>query len=205
MATELETQTRTATRTDGRRVFSGLNTQQRTEYRRPNFSSIDFDDTYQDTVVQTSYDTTVEEISVDAPKKMDMLTVEKTIEQRPQTPLKIKLHARGKIIVSVLSICICALMAFMIANFVTIGNLNGIIAQKQQVVIEQQDRVNHLQEEYDNLENSTEETAKNNGFTQIDNDQVSEIGSVSPLEKPQAEIEGNWFDNFCNWLSGIFN
>lgn len=205
MATELETRTRTTTRTDGRRVFSGLNTEQRTEYRRPNFSSIDFDDTNQDTIVQTSYDTMVEEIAVDTPKKMDMLTVEKNIEQRPQTPLKIKLHARGKIIVSVLSVCICALMAFMIANFVTIGNLNGIIAQKQQVVIEQQDRVNHLQEQYDQLENSTEETAKNNGFTQIDNEQVSEIDMVNPLEKPQAEIEGNWFDNFCNWLSGLFN
>lgn len=205
MATELETRTRSTTSVGGRRVFSGLNTEQRTEYRRPNFSSIDFDDTNQDTIVQTSYDTMVEEIAVDTPKKMDMLTVEKTIEQRPQTPLKIKLHARAKIVISVLSVCICALMAFMIANFVTIGNLNGIIAQKQQVVIEQQDRVNHLQEEYDKLESSTEETAKNNGFTQIDNEQVNEIDLVNPLEKPQANIEGNWFDNFCNWLSGIFN
>lgn len=206
MATELETRTST-TRTSGRRVFSGLNTEQKTEYRKPNFSSINFDDndSYQDVAVQTSYDTTVEEISVDSPTKMDMLTIEKTIEQRPQTPLKIKLHARGKILVTVLSICICALVAFMIGNFVTIGNLNGIISQKQQVVIQQQEKVNQLQEQYDQIANSTEENAINNGFSQINNEQVNEIGSVSPLEKPQAKIEGNWFDDFCNWLSGIFN
>ena len=204
MATELETRTRTTT-TTGRRFFAGLNQEEtRTEYKRPNFSSIDFDNV--ETVdVQTSYDTDVEEITVDTPKKMDMLTVDKTIEQRPQTPLKVRLNARGKIIVSVLSICICALVAFMIGNFITIGNLNGVIAQKQQIVMHQQETVNNLQEEYDSLGNNVEQNASDSGFAQIDNEQVTQINGVGQLEKPSADIEGNWFDSFCNWLSELFS
>lgn len=204
MATELDTRTRTTT-TSGRRIFTGLNQEEtRTAYRRPNFSSINFDNV--ETVdVQTSYDTTVEEITVDTPRKMDMLTVDKTIEQRPQTPLKVRLNARGRIIVSVLAICICALVAFMVGNIVTINNLNGVIAQKQQIVMQQQETVNNLQEEYDSLGNNIEQSATDNGFSQVNNEQVTEIGSVNQLEKPSAEIEGNWFDSLCNWLSELFS
>lgn len=204
MATEFETRTRTTT-TTGRRIFTGLNEEEtRTEYRRPNFSSINFDNV-QLVDSETSYDTAIEEISVDTPKKMDMLTVDKTIEQRPQTPLRVRLNARGKIIVSVLAICICALVAFMVGNLVTIGNLNGVIAQKQQIVMQQQDTVNDLQQEYDNLGNNIEQDASDSGFAQIDSNQVAEMNGVNKLEKPSADIEGNWFDSLCNWLSNLFN
>ncbi len=204
MATELETRTSTTT-TTGRRIFTGLNTDSvRTEYKRPNFSGINFDEV-RTVDVQTSYDTTVEEITVDTPKKMDMLTVERTIEQRPQTPLKVHLNARGKIIVSVLAICICALVAFMIGNIVTISSLNGVIAEKQQLVLEQQQVVSDLQKEYDDLGDSTQQNAADNGYSQIDASQVTEVGGVAELEKPSAVIEGNWFDSLCNWLSTLFN
>ncbi len=204
MATELETRTSTTTST-GRRIFTGLNQDNvRTEYRRPNFSSITFDNV-EEVDIQTSYDTTVEEISVDTPKKMDMLTVDKTIEQRPQTPLRVRLNARGRIIVSVLAICICALVAFMIGNIVTINNLNGVIAQKQELVLQQQQTVSDLQQEYDDLGNNIQQNASDNGYVQIDTSQVTEIGNVDVLEKPSADIEGNWFDSLCNWLSELFN
>lgn len=204
MATELETRTSTTTST-GRRIFTGLNQDSiRTEYRRPNFSSITFDNV-EEVDIQTSYDTTVEEISVDTPKKMDMLTVDRTIEQRPQTPLRVRLNARGRIIVSVLAICICALVAFMIGNIVTINNLNGVIAQKQELVLQQQQTVSDLQQEYDELGNNIQQNASDNGYTQIDASQVTEMGNVTALEKPSADIEGNWFDSFCNWLSELFN
>lgn len=204
MALDFETRTRTTTDT-GRRIFTGLNQDStRTQYKRPNFSAIDFDDV--DTVdVQTSYNTTVEEISVDTPRKMDMLTVDRSIEQRPQTPLRVRLNARGRIIVGVLAICICALMAFMIGNIVTINNLNGVIAQKQQIVMQQQDVVNDLQSEYDSLGENIEQNASQNGFAQIENDQVTQINGVNQLQKPSAEIEGNWFDSLCNWLSELFS
>ena len=91
MALDLETRTRTTTST-GRRIFSGLNQEDvRTEYRRPNFSGINFEDV-QEVDVETTYQPHIERISVETPQRMDMLTVEKTIEQRPQTPLKVKLN-----------------------------------------------------------------------------------------------------------------
>ena len=93
----------------------------------------------------------------------------------------------------------------MIGNFVTINNLNGVIAQKQQIVMQQQETVNDLRQEYDQLGNSIEQNATNNGFAQIENEQVTEIGGVNQLEKPTADIEGNWFDSLCNWLSNLFN
>lgn len=204
MATELETRTRTTTST-GRRVFSGLNTDQRTEYRRPNFSSINFDQAERQVEVQTSYDTMVEEISIDTPKKVDMLTIEKTIEQRPISSQKVKLNARGKIFVTVLSVCICALMAFMIGNFVTINNLNSVVSEKQQMVMQQQEHVGQLQDDYDSKGNNVENSAKEQGYQKIESDQIEQINGVDAINKPQAQIDGNWFDDLCNWLSGLFN
>lgn len=204
MATELETRTRTTTST-GRRIFTDYDSQDvRTSYRKPNFSGINFDDV--ETVdVQTNYDTTIEEISVDTPRKMDMLTVDKAIEQRPQTPLKVKLNARGRIIVSVLAICICALVAFMVGNIVTLNSLNGTLAEKQQIVMEQQQIVSDLQDRYDSINNSMQDNAANNGYIDIDASQVGSVDSVNELAKPEAVIEGNWFDTLCNWLSNLFN
>lgn len=205
MAIDYETETRTTT-TTGRRIFSGLNVdrQQTTEYRRPNFSRISFDEV-EAVDSETSYNSTPEQISIDSPKQMDMLTVEKTIEQRPITPVKVRLNARGKIIVSVLSICICALIAFMIGNIVTINGLNNQIAAQQQIVLNQQQQVSDLKDEYDNLNNSLEQEAQNSGYTSIDSVQVTEVGGVEIIEKPTADIQGNWFDNLCNWLSNIFS
>lgn len=204
MATELETRTRTTT-TEGRRIFTGIYQDDvRTEYRRPNFSSIQFD-TVQDVNVETSYDSPVEQIEVEKTRKVDMLTVDRTIEQRPQTPLKVRLNARGKIIVSVLAICICALVAFMVGNIVTINNLNGVIAQKQEYVLEQQQVVSDLQQEYDSLENGVQENATQNGYSPIDASQVTEVSGVTQISKETAEIETNWFDRLCDWLSGLFN
>ena len=203
MATELETRT-TSTTTTGRRIFSGLNSTETVQYRRPNFSGIQFDN-IQEVDVQTNYDTTVEQITVDTPKKMDMLTVDKVIEQRPQTPLKVHLNARGRIVVSVLAICICALVAFMIGNIITINNLNNAIIVKQQYVAEQQQIVNDLQEEYNSLEENVMQNATNNGYITIDSSNVSYLNDISIIEKAKPNIDDNWFDNLCTWLSNLFN
>ena len=203
MATELETRTRTTTNT-GRRIFTDFEAQDSIgSYKRPNFSGINFEGV--ETVdIQTNYNTTIEEIAVETPRQMDILTVDKTIEQRPQTPLKVKLNARGRIIVSVLAICICALMAFMVGNIVTLNSLNGTLAQKQQIVMEQQQAVSDLQDRYDSINNSLQDNAANNGYIEIDANQVGSVNGVTELAKPEAVIEGNWFDTLCNWLSNIF-
>lgn len=204
MVTQIETETKTQTTTNtGRRIFAGLNSDTATEYKRPSFSSIDFEDVEIDR--QTSYQTTDAPITIEKPKTMDMLTIEKQIEQRPQTPIKIKLNARGKIIISVLAICICALVAFMIGNIVTISQLNETIRQKEEYVYSQQQQVDELQANYDQISNEMYDNALSNGYQTIESDQIISVDEVLKIEKDNAEIDGNWFDNLCNFLSNFFN
>lgn len=203
MATDLEQRTTTEQQTR-RGFFSSMNISgEDTQYCRPNFSAIDFEDA-SNISSEKHYDSRVETITVDNPRKLDMLTIDKAIEQHPQAPIKVTLNARGRIIVSVIAICICALMAFMIGNAVAIGNLNYQINQQQEIVYQQQETVNGLQQEYDALTNGAQQAAIDSGYTQTIENAYS-VDEVLELNRAETEIPGNWFDNLCNFLSNLFN
>ena len=201
MATELEQ--RTSQETETRRgIFSRISDAPDTEYRRPIFSNLSFEDT--STInVQKHYTGQTEELAVDSARKVDMLTIDKRIEQHPQAPVKVHLNAHGRILISVIAICICALVAFMIGNAVTIGNLSSQVSAKSQVVYEQQLAVNDLQNQYDVISEGVESAARDAGLTG-DLSGATELSAVEDLVRPSAQIETNWFDNLCNFLSHLF-
>lgn len=197
MVTQLEKQ---ETKQESKRIFTGLDTSRlntTTEYRRPNFSEIDFE------TVSAPIDTITPSQTIKEEQK-DQLIVSEQILNKPAAPTKVKLNARGKIILSVAVICICALMAFMIGNIVTICSLNNTISAKQQVVASQQQIVSELKGQSDNIMQGIEQNATNNGFSQIDSASVVQTDSITPVSKPSANIEGNWFDSLCEFLSNLF-
>jgi len=200
MATE--TQERITTTTARRGIFSQSQTAADTQYHRPIFSNLDFEDT--STIsVQKHYQSDVETIRVEGQRKVDMLTVDKAIEQHPETPVKVHLNAHGKILISVVAICICALIAFMIGNAVTLGSLSASVSVKQQVVYEQQQTVNSLKQQYQSLEDNVLERAAEAGYTQSAGGTAMQ--AVQEVAKPTAEVETNWFDALCNFLANLFN
>lgn len=203
MVTELETKTKTQSTHESRRIFSGLESSASADYKRPSFSTIDFD--VPSITNKTEYDLQARDIEVAEQKQTDMLVVEKAIEQKPEKSLKIKLNSRGKIIVTVLAICICALLTFMIANIVTISSLNGTISAKQNYISSQQSEVDKLRQEYDEILNNLETTAGESGYQQIDPSQIVEYNGSEIINKPTTNIESNWFDKLCNFFAQLFN
>ncbi len=198
MVTQIEEQ---ETKQEQKRIFTGLNTSRlnqstTTEYRRPNFSDIDFEPINFSETITSENPVTVQKNTV---------SVSEEIISRPSTRARARLNARGKIILSVAIICICALMAFMIGNAVTISGLNGSIAQKQQLVAQQQQVVSDLYNQSQKLDEDLYDNAINNGYGEIDAQDVVQTGNISKIDKPKAEIESNWFDNLCNWFAGLFN
>jgi len=201
MATELEQRTTQITETK-RGIFSRMSDAPDTEYRKPIFRNLSFEDT--STInVQKHYTSQTEQISVDSARKVDMLTIDKQIEQHTETPVKVHLNAHGRILISVIAICICALVAFMIGNAVTIGSLSSQVSAKSQVVYEQQLAVNDLQNQYEVITEGIESAARDAGLTG-DLSGATELVPVEDLVRPTAQIETNWFDNLCNFLSHIF-
>lgn len=204
MALQVDQKTTVETSTN-KRIFASFDTTTEdtkydASYKKPNFSGLDFE---QVTVNgEKHYTSDIEQISIDNPRKMDVLTIDKKIEQHPERPIKVRLNARGKIIVSVLAICICALMAFMIGNAVTISALNTTLAQKQAMVASQQAEVDALQEQYDYIVSQGQETAAANGYSSSASGQ--EIDSIEELGRTTSQIETNWFDDLCNFLSNLF-
>lgn len=202
MATEVEEKITQTTDTK-RGIFSRMSQGQDTEYRRPIFSNLSFEDT-SSLNAQKHYTSQTEQIVVDSERRVDMLTIDKQIEQHPETPVKVHLNAHGRILISVIAICICALVAFMIGNAVTIGSLSSAVSAKSQVVYEQQLAVNDLQYQYDEITAGLEETARDSGFTG-DLSNATELDSGKTYVRQGANIESNWFDALCNFLSGIFS
>ena len=198
MATEKQTQTTTS-----KRIFAGLDsTSVDTQYKKPNFSRLDFEDTKVD--VQKHYETDIQKVSIENPKSMDMLTIDEQIGQKPETPVKVRLNARGKIIVSVIAICICALMAFMIGNIVTINSLSQTVSQKTQLVNTQQQTVNTLQQQYDYTVSQTQDVAGEYGYIASEQTPVY-IEEIADISRDSAVVESNWFDDLCNFLANLFN
>lgn len=198
MVTQLQEQ---ETKQESKRIFTGLDTSRlnsttTTQYRRPNFSEIDFEQ------VSTTVDTITPSEKLEIQK--DKLSVSEQILNKPQTPTKVRLNARGKIILSVAVICICALMAFMIGNIVTICGLNNSISAKQQIVAGQQQIVSELNSQSNDIMQGIEQSATDNGYSQIDSSNVVQTENISNYSKPKANIEGNWFDSLCEFLSNLF-
>ena len=127
--------------------------------------------------------------------------------ETPETEGKIKIRARGKIAITVYSIILVALIAFSIYNAVAINALQGDVALKNQTYISALADINALQAEYNEL--GLDETIFNkagqNGFIQSTENDIVRVSKVEMDSREKVEVETNWFEELCQFLSGIFN
>ena len=198
MATELQTKTETK---QERSIFTGsFNFSERTEYKRPAFKEINFDD-----VADYTQPTTVATIEKQQLPQIQQRPVAE-VKQQEQQDKKVKLNAHGKIIIAVVAVVVCALMAFAIGNAVMLSSLGSSVAAKQQYVATQQQTVADLEQQFNDLNNNIKNEASDKfGYSDASDANVIELERVDTIYRAPAQIETNWFDKLCNFFSGLFN
>ena len=205
-------ETRTQTRTDrfgGYSSYSNPLVEEEEEYRQ---TSTFFDDEETpEFEVQKNYnyskydDVTTEEQEV----TMAMPNVIRQNREKVQSiesESKVKLRARAKIAITVYSIILLSLIAFAIYNAVAINQMQAIVAAKNQTYITETIVINDLLEEYNSLGSSDRILSEVEGeFIEPTESNIIRVSKSAMEERSETEIESNWFEELCSFLSGLFN
>lgn len=177
---------------------------------QPSYSTL-YTDTQEDENTSTAYESETEyKINEDLGGDVTIVptfmpTIERKAQEKEIQDVKLKLNARGKIIVAVFSIISVLLLSFCIYNAVLIGNLNATL-KEQQVKAELVTRdVYNATNEYNNI-TSTDNILASLPAGYVDGS--NKVMEVNLTERPQivsAEPSSNWFDKLCKFLSNLFN
>ena len=204
-------ETRTRTRTDR---YGGY-----TSYSNRNM----FDEDYNESTTMTNYEQETPEYEVqqnymfesdssirqdEVTKTMAMPEVvkkERTFESvEPQS--KVKIRARAKIAIAVYSIILLSLISFAIYNAVAINNMQAEVAAKNQLYITQSVVINDLLNTYNELGSEDRILNETQGefFEPTEND-IVRVSKSSMETRQEVEVESNWFEELCSFLSGLFS
>ena len=146
--------------------------------------------------------------------EMEMPSVERKIvaqeetvyKPQAQTRSRVKLNARGKIMVAVYSIVVAIITAFCIYNAVAIGGLQEDIVAKSQIVASQTQVITGLQETYNSLgEDNTIMSQVDGEFKTPEASDVVSVSDFEMTERPSYKEETNWFEDFCEALKKLFS
>ena len=205
-------ETRTQTRTDrfgGYSSFRSPVVEEEEEYKQ---TSTFFDDEETpEFEVQKNYsyarydDVTTEEQE----RTMAMPNVIRQSKEKVQpveSESKVKLRARAKIAITVYSIILLSLIAFSIYNAVAINQMQALVDAKNQTYITESIVINDLLNEYNNLGSSDRILSEVEGeFIEPTENHIIRVSRGSMEEREETKIESNWFEELCEFLSGLFN
>ena len=210
MATTYETRTQTRTdRYGGYSSYSPRYEEETTNYEPQSFVEYeDNDDTAFE--VQKNYSFGVDEDIVQEEQTRSMAMPEVIRSKRaiasPVNESKIKIRARGKIAIAVYSIILATLIAFAIYNAVAISNLQGTVAAKNQTYISQSLDINTLLDEYNRLGSDDRILADLDGtFVEPNQGDIVRVSKKLMEKRDKTEVETNWFEELCEFLSGLFS
>ena len=175
----------------------------------PSVSTYEGSSTYEETPsyqVETEYN--IEKLPEDEiiePTFMPTLDRPAPVSDASQD-VKIRLNARGKILVGVFSMVVGILIAFMIYNAVVISNLSNQLAYLEVERTSISANVGELSSSYQDRTSysSVEQNAIDLGMKVAGG--TSEVVSISPRpEIKEATVDGNWFDSVCEFFSNLFS
>lgn len=142
------------------------------------------------------------------PIKTFMPTVQKKTKAviETQEKVKVKINARGKIMVAVYSCIIALLAVFAIYNAFSISNLNSTIAQKENAFVSDQETVLVLENQLSNMTTENNIKSKLNGnFREAQESDKVYLNHTEKTEVPVYNQPTNLFDKICVFLSNLFN
>ena len=122
-----------------------------------------------------------------------------------KTKQKLALTPRMKIVATVFSIITFALVFLIIFNFASLGSINSTIADRQITVNELNLRINDLKSQYNELSDDNNFMQRAEDYILPDESNTYHIDSSNfYTEEGIEDLPSNWFNDFCNFLSGIF-
>ena len=113
-----------------------------------------------------------------------------------------------KIAITMFAIIAFSLVFLIVWNFVSIGKLNSMIADKQRIVNELSSSITGLRNEYTLVsdEENLYDQAQNAGFVESDdsNTYVVSAGEMFVEEEVQ-DLPSNWFNDVCDFFTKLFS
>ena len=179
---------------------------------------------------QQSYNPTYNQVSSDTfddepVQKKQVYKMETPTILRDETPVvnlvktkhKIELQARMKIVIAMFSVIMSLLLFVSVYNFVFASGLKASFANKQSEIAALQASISMLSNEY-NDKATRESFDERNQFDEYgnpkdpeyvditdDNTMSIDLGEFHEEQKIVSELPSNWFDNVCDFLSGLFS
>lgn len=174
----------------------------------PNYTE---EQTYNPTYNSGFADTYTEEpVQVKQPYRMETPTIRKDetpVVNLVKTKHKIELQARMKIVVAMFSVIVSLLLFVSIYNFAYAGKLKASFADKQAEISMLQADISTLVAEYNKYGNSVKDTATQNGYVEVtdENTMSIKLGEFHEEQIVESDLPSGWFNKVCDFLSGIFS
>lgn len=148
---------------------------------------------------------TLPEDEVIIPTFMPLLKSE--AETKQDSNYKIRLNARGKILVSAFSIIVGILIAFMVYNAVVISNLSNKLESLSVDQSTKETQVLALKSDYQDISSykHLEMEAGNLGFSYSPETDDILVTLPARPEIPQAKRSPNLFNSICEFFAELFN
>lgn len=170
---------------------------------------------------QQSYNGVNQNYSVDSEQETRST---KTFQARPMdTPLiikdeptvnlikkkqKIELQARMKIVATVFAVIVASLMFAIIWNFVSASKMKATFADKQLEIANLQESILGLQDTYTSLsdDGQIKLKAESEGYVEQTDENTINVKLKRVYDENKVEdLPSNWFNDVCDFLSGLFS
>ncbi len=168
------------------------------------------EETNYDSVRQTDDKDDISEMPTYSSVHMFAPTIQKTEEgvTLTKTKVKLRLTPRMKLMISMFSVIIVALLFATIYNFASLSSINSTISMRATQVESLNQSIQELTETYILISSDEQlyDRAQESGFVERDetNTKVIEIGEIY-TEDEIPTVQTNWFDKVCEFLSNLFS
>ena len=161
-----------------------------------------------DTDFSSSY--TAEPVQTKQPYRMETPTIRKDetpVVNLVKTKHKIELQARMKIVIAMFSVIMSLLLFVSVYNFAYASRLKASFADKQTEISMLQADISTLVAEYNKYGNSVKDTASQNGYVEVtdENTMSIKLGEFHEEQVVESNLPSGWFNKVCDFLSGIFS
>ncbi|MCK9574923.1 MAG: hypothetical protein WCX32_03540 [Clostridia bacterium] len=186
-----------------------------------NYSAISLQDIFDKYSMHSN--STVEEVEQEKKSQRDYTTLmqvnevlpeqqnknEERIDQQKDIFIKNKniqpaLNFRGKLLIAVYSLVMILMGALMINNAVIINSVSADIQSLSSSITEEEISISDIKRVYDTLNKADNltERAYHADMTPVENSVL--INLLPVANNISTQLQTNWFDSVCNYLSGLF-
>lgn len=141
-------------------------------------------------------------------KQFDAITLdENTLEVAKEEKVeRVRASARQKLALTTCIVVVALMLFLVIYNVFVINAYSGDIDLLQKDIAKQEYEIANKTRSLDNLTNSSdiEEKLIEMGYSADALNNVTFVDMAEPCAVAEETVKGNWWDSFCDFISGIF-